>query len=1358
MLNCRNPKALKTLFFGHWIMASSIVFRLTIYSMHFFTERGGKSIVLLLFGVVVFSCQSILAADRYFTNVLGGDFTNKTLWMTGVVPTVADNANFTNNVARKIDFTINATNANVFFNTVLGSTYTQNIGSATWYVTNQYMLGQNASTTGTVTQISGTLVVTNAGGTASIVIGNTGVGTFNLEGGTVIVDNLFVTNKVNSTFNFDAGTLISSGTTWDTNSTGAFKVGNVAGQTATLILLSGSHVFSRDFDIGNIAGNTGLVYLTSGAFVTNKLGDFNIGSNSSFNSITISNGATLWNTGGEIYIGASGGAVSNRFIVDGGTVTNSGGGLWVGYNSGGNFAAITNGGEYINAGGSFGLEVGGAGSGGNTSNNLFIVSTGSKFRTIHSTAIGSDGGSNRAVVTGAGTIFESTVPISVGVNTGGSNSVLEVRNGALFSNFWLNIGRSGADGNTVIISDSGTIFTNTSNFIIGGSSSFNDTAIVTNGGALYADLFVVSSNSSTGNNELLVSGLGSIASAIAVASGSNANTSSSLGSGFIQINDRGTLEVRSSITNGFAGLGNISNVGGIYQFTTTAPTIQTNAGGTIVLSNGWISYRNVQNAPVYVTNQLSKLEFTGTNSFILNNATNALFTGYTFTNGLGSTNWMNLVLMNGNTRWQATNTLIGATSTMLITNTLATTFGTITNAGTIQIADNSTLTNEGKLVITGNGVGGAGAVVNLAGTNSISGPLLLGGNATISTPLDQLTLLGTLTNSGFQLTVTNSGSSTLIISSTLQGTGGLVHNGTGTLELSANNANFSGTITNNVGGTIQSDSANGLGTGNVVINGGVLHFTNADQTYIQTFTMNGASTNMVDSGITVVIGNAANDITGSGLIVKQGAGTLFLTNSPNSSFSGGFRVDDGILAVADANGLGTGTLTMNGGELDMVQNAFIFSNSFNVTATSIIDGMNGSDLSLYGPNITSTAGTTLILTNETGASVLFFRTNNFTYDGDIQFATNTFAIRFLHNTGTNTINGHITGTGSTLKNTGGGLGGTVILNNSNSYTALTALTNGMIIVTSNAALGAVGAGSGTIVSNTAALAFAGGFNYDATEDVSIWAGTSTRGNLINLSGTNTFAGTITNASSTLYTTEAGTLILRGAIQSGGNLLVVSNVGSSALVFSNIYSGAGGISKYGSGTLTLAGLNTFSGPVTNNLGTIAVNSPTGLGLTTSVILNGGTLLFNSSMTNTSAAVVLNGGTISEVDTNVSLGAMTVSANSIVSLTSGGAVGRMTFASGTNTVGSGAKLTIYGWSWNSALSGGSDDLIFFTNTSFETASFLNNVTFFGTGGGARVLSSGELVPITPEPNTVISALGVLGLALRHLLRYSRKPKHH
>jgi len=287
-----------------------------------------------------------------------------------------------------------------------------------------------------------------------------------------------------------------------------------------------------------------------------------------------------------------------------------------------------------------------------------------------------------------------------------------------------------------------------------------------------------------------------------------------------------------------------------------------------------------------------------------------------------------------------------------------------------------------------------------------------------------------------------------------------------------------------------------------------------------------------------------------------------------------------------------------------------------------------------------------------------------------------------------------------------------------------------------------------------------------------------------LDAANTFTGGISNTLGTIRSTNLTSLGTGPITMSGGSLQIstanqtfsgsISNLVTSTITIDNgitftnsgIIVGSGGITFNGDGTMVFAGANTFTGAITNLTGTIDVSHASGLGSASSLILNGGTLLFNKGFTNTSANVVLNGGEIQEIDQNVSLGALTLTANSIIDLSSGGSSGSIRFVSGTNIVGVGANLTITGWTATTPLDSGvqktgAGDLIFFTTTATLSSSFLNNIAFSGYAPGATILSTGELVPVSPEPATWINGLLIFSLffsRIRNSLRnFFQRTKH-
>lgn len=203
----------------------------------------------------------------------------------------------------------------------------------------------------------------------------------------------------------------------------------------------------------------------------------------------------------------------------------------------------------------------------------------------------------------------------------------------------------------------------------------------------------------------------------------------------------------------------------------------------------------------------------------------------------------------------------------------------------------------------------------------------------------------------------------VIISTVLSGTGGLTKQGTGTLTLTQNNTYAGGTTIE--AGTILISSNNALGTGPVTLDGGTLETTAGISTNRSislssdggTFDMTGTSTlsgditgrgsltkegtgtliltenNSYSGGTTIsdgtlqignggtsgrIVGNITNnstlqvnrsddltldgDITGTGNLVKSGAGTLILTG--DTSFSA-TTLESGVLQIGDGGRSGT---------------------------------------------------------------------------------------------------------------------------------------------------------------------------------------------------------------------------------------------------------------------------------------------------------------------------------------------------------------------------------------------------------------------------------------------------------------------
>ena len=110
-----------------------------------------------------------------------------------------------------------------------------------------FIQGSTSGSTGTLNIAGGTIVVTNSTQTASF---DNRRGTVTMNSGTLITDQLYMTNGTSSVFTFNGGTVNSSFTTNTTSST--FNVGDGA-SIATLNLLTGAHYFNSGLNVQNNA-------------------------------------------------------------------------------------------------------------------------------------------------------------------------------------------------------------------------------------------------------------------------------------------------------------------------------------------------------------------------------------------------------------------------------------------------------------------------------------------------------------------------------------------------------------------------------------------------------------------------------------------------------------------------------------------------------------------------------------------------------------------------------------------------------------------------------------------------------------------------------------------------------------------------------------------------------------------------------------------------------------------------------------------------------------------------------------------------------------------------------------------------
>jgi len=372
----------------------------------------------------------------------------------------------------------------------------------------------------------------------------------------------------------------------------------------------------------------------------------------------------------------------------------------------------------------------------------------------------------------------------------------------------------------------------------------------------------------------------------------------------------------------------------------------------------------------------------------------------------------------------------------------------------------------------------------------------------------------------------------------------------------------------------------------------------------------GASTLTLSTATTQTV---SGDISGGGLVVKQGAGTLVLTGT--NSYTGGTSLQAGTIrgntfgVQGDYFNNGLVTLTQNftgtyGGNMSGTggvnltgTGTVIFTGTNTYTGGTTIDAgtLQGTTSSLtgtitnnsnlvfnqtftgtYGGVITSTGGVTI----SGPGKVIFTGTNNYT--GGTTIAGGTLEGNTTSLTGTMTNNGRlifnqpttgtfagpITGTGNLVKQGAG----TLVLTNTNTYSGGTTVASGTLEGTTASVQGNI-VNDGVVRFNQATTGTYGG-------SMSGGGGVNLTGNGVYIfTGTNTYSGGTTVDNGELRGTTAG---VQGNIVNNGE--VTFHQGFTG-AYSGSMSGAGAVNITGTGTVAFTGTNTYTGGTTVTGGTL-----------------------------------------------------------------------------------------------------------------------------------------------------------------------------
>jgi autotransporter-associated beta strand protein len=645
------------------------------------------------------------------------------------------------------------------------------------------------------------------------------------------------------------------------------------------------------------------------------------------------------------------------------------------------------------------------------------------------------------------------------------------------------------------------------------------------------------------------------------------------------------------ILNGFVGNTSVSGNTLILNITATAYkwTGLANANWDTSTANNWVQ----NGGPVVFANGFPTLfddTATGTPNVTLNSvvlpsslSVNNSLLAYSFTSSSGddiggatglTKNGTNTLTLSGgfNAYSGATTILNGMVSVGALANG-----GSASDIGAANNSASNLALNGGTLQYTGAGassdrlftIGASGATIDGSG----SGALNLNNSGLVAysgTGLHGLLLTGTsaATNTLAAVLGDYGGKTSLTVS------------GSTAWVLTGNNTNSG--VTTIEGGMLQigTGGANGrIGSGNITDDASLVFDTSANQTI----------------GV----------VSGTGSLIQQGSGTLVLPG--NNTYQGGTAINAGTLQVG--TGGTTGSLNANGNITNNGALVFNSTGSHTLNAGVIISGTG--TLTKQGSGLLQLLGTCNFTGGATVASNAYLQVVSGNQGSFASPITNYGKLLFVRqDNGGFIYSNTISGTGMVLKDGNNDNYGDITFVGTNTYTGGTFICLGAVILGDG-----VTPGIGSIVGNVVftnslvtaydigrALTFNRPDNFTFTNFIS-GSGSTNAGNqggvvqngtgTVTLTANNTYYGRTTVSNGTLQVGAGGTSGWIGTSTNGAIIygtLVFDR--SDNVTYSNAISGTGTNVQIGSGTLKLAGANTYTGATTISNGTLVVTNVAG----------------------------------------------------------------------------------------------------------------------------------------------------------------------
>lgn len=562
----------------------------------------------------------------------------------------------------------------------------------------------------------------------------------------------------------------------------------------------------------------------------------------------------------------------------------------------------------------------------------------------------------------------------------------------------------------------------------------------------------------------------------------------------------------------------------------------------------------------------------------------------------------------------------------------------ISNGAGLQLQGGITVANE-SLELNGDGVAAGGALQNLTGNNTWNGAITINSDARVHSSSGTLSLGGSVSGASAQLTLSGAGDIAIngavdlsAGSVSLDGTGTVTLGSGGTYSgasLSLNSGNLSlgasdridDAVAVNVGSSFLLNGSFSEQVGLLSYDHGLIDFGSAGTTNYFLFSGGGTQSGLltiqnweqdIDQFAFSSSGSVSSDFLANLYFAGYGAGGFIsATNQSISSYLGdwsfispisNFQTWDGgatLLSTWDAEGGANWVGDVLPASSSNLKLAF--------SGTQRLTPDLHADYTANTLRFNSGAGS-FNLGSSTGKTL--------TFDGVlpsiIQLSSNGQTISHALTLNTDLLISAI-GSGSlTIAGTMGGAGGietigssTVRLSGANTYAGVTTISLGTINIGNGAALGSTNAG--TIVAFGAALELQDNIVVAGEALTVNGSGTAGGGALRNVSGVNSWSGTVALGSDSRINSDSGELTLSGTVSGTSHTLSAGGAGN-MVISGSLDLGTGALVKDGAGSLTLSGstANAFSGGTTINEGSVLLSKNSGIdALSGSLVIGDGT---------------------------------------------------------------------------------------------------------------------------------------------------------